>query len=1032
MGQIKMGSAGVTSTEKDISGPLTKTPVGVPAGIIGTSQKGSAFVPKTVGDISDWSAKYGTIDHTRFGPLGAREWLRNAQSLTYLKILGVGDGRTRSTSTGRVTSAGFTVGEELPSTTGALTSNPYANTGGELGRTYFLGAFMSESAGSFCFSEAGLQGSSAPFNNVSASLPVIRGVLFAPSGVVMSLSSSAGGTPPTSTTVGGIGTAVGHTIGSVVLTQNGRPKQEFVLFLNGHKGTDVKYPNVITASFDPLSSNHISKVLNTDPFKIQEAGHYLYATWDIHSSLAAVTGTGVVRDAEGAGSATSSSPGKERCAFIVSASLPRNSSASDIPNFESFTDRFTHAQSPWVISQRFGGKAVNLFRLHAIDDGSGNSVRFKVTISNLTPSSDPLYRFGSFDIQLREWTDRDTDVKPIAKESYSGVNLDPTSDRYIGKVIGDLNTYFDFDREESEQKLVIEGEFENRSNLVRVEVHSDVVNGFVSPDALPVGFRGVDHLVTSGTNVFPDLVVSDTTPLNSASYSVLQRLVTPPLPLRRKITTASEWSTKEQVDSKFTWGVQFEHPMTLAKKNESVLPNQSLKSFAKFFPNYPFTGDANFITGSNDGQSDHATLGILDSDRFCNNVFTLENVQVVTGSNGLADRTKWHKAVYCRNGAVGSTETSQLGTDSSKVRGFTVSDLTSPGAKSYAKFTFLLQGGFDGTNIFDEDESLINNEAVAADMISANNRSDKPEEGPNVRAYIKALDVMKNTSEVDVQILAIPGLREPVVTDALIGAVEERFDALAILDIEQVDENGDDVTSDSTVISVTNTIDTLKNRALDSSFGAAYFSDQLYTAPNNTNVFVPPSVVALGAISYNDKEAHPWYAPAGFARGALPDHVLEPRVQLNKDAMDMLYDANVNPIVAFPGAPKGGLDPKGGVVIWGQRTLQVAASALDRVNVRRLLIDIRRQVRDIALTFIFEPNLEATLAKFSAAVNPRLQRIQALAGVDKYKIAIDTSTTTEEDILNNTLKGKIWLQPTKTIEFVSLDFTVTNNIALQK
>lgn len=138
--------------------------------------------------------------------------------------------------------------------------------------------------------------------------------------------------------------------------------------------------------------------------------------------------------------------------------------------------------------------------------------------------------------------------------------------------------------------------------------------------------------------------------------------------------------------------------------------------------------------------------------------------------------------------------------------------------------------------------------------------------------------------------------------------------------------------------------------------------------------------------------------------------------------------SNINPLVAFPGNAQGGTNPKGGVIVWGQKTLQAAASALDRVNVRRLLIEIRRQVRDVAMSVIFEPNRDATLAQFSAKVTPRLQRIQKLAGLQRFKVVIDSSTTSQQDIENNTIRGKIFVQPTKTIEYVSLDFVVTNNI----
>jgi len=164
--------------------------------------------------------------------------------------------------------------------------------------------------------------------------------------------------------------------------------------------------------------------------------------------------------------------------------------------------------------------------------------------------------------------------------------------------------------------------------------------------------------------------------------------------------------------------------------------------------------------------------------------------------------------------------------------------------------------------------------------------------------------------------------------------------------------------------------------------------------------------------------AYPWFAPAGFTRGALKD-VIESQVKLSRNNLDALYDADINPITSFPDTD--------GTVIFGQKTLLAAASSLDRVNVRRLLIDIRRKVRKIADTFLFEPNRESTLARFSAAVNPVLQRIQQQQGLDRFKVVIDTTTTTQADIENNTVRGKIFLQPTRSVEFISLDFVVTNN-----
>jgi len=1028
MAKLKFGSAGVTAREIDLTGPITQEPIGIPAGVIGTSLKGPAFVPVTVGNLSDWTAKFGKTDGKKFGPLAVREWLRNAQALTYLKVLGVGDGKKRN-SAGDVTNAGFTVGENQPSDQAsnldALGANAYANSGGPPGRTYFLGCFMSESAGSTLFSEAGIQPS------VKA-VPIIRGVLMAPSGVIMRLSSSVPGSGlssdgPSSSLVVTEANAKGTSLGTVFLTKDSIAKQEFVLILNGHKGTDASKPNVITASFDVNSNNYFYETFNTDPFKLQESGHYLYAHWDIHGSLAVLTGSGVIDAASGSGPMG----GYEPSAFIVSGSQSRNAGTSTAPNYENFRDRFGHAVSPWFISQKFGGKAVELFKFHALDDGSEISNKIKFSIENINKSNDPLNKYGTFDVLLRLWDDRDLDKKVIVNEKFSGVTLDPSSDRYIAKVIGDLHAYYDFDRELSSQKLVVEGNYANRSNYVRVEVHPDIENGFTDPAALPMGFRGVSHLVTSGSAPLSTVTPKAVADIMSQVYSFgtgsyLKSSVTPPLPFRSKITTGEEWSVKEQVEKGFYWGVQFEHPETLTKRNGSVLKNGSIESFATFFPQFVI-GEANFATGSNAGQADTAANGILDSDRFCNNVFTLENIQVVTGSSGNADPEKWGKAVYVRSGAPsgGGYLSSNIGaTDSAKTRPFKVDDLADN--KRYAKFTAIMQGGFNGVNIFDENEFEINNLATVADMTAGLGRGLR--EGPSVAAYLKALEIMKNTVNVDIQLLAIPGIREPLVTDTAIQATEERFDALFIMDIEHREDDGDNVRDQDDHPSVTETVSTFRDRSVDSSFAAAYFPDVLYSDPIGVNLFVPPSVVVLGALSLNDAVGHPWFAPAGFTRGALPQDALEARVKLSQNDLDTLYNNSINPLVAFPGAPRSGTNPASGLVVWGQKTLQVAASALDRVNVRRLLIEIRRQVREIANTIIFEPNREATLARFSAAVTPRLQRIQALAGLERFKVVIDSSTTTQDDILNNTLRGKIFVQPTKSIEFVSLDFVVSNNI----
>lgn len=1020
MAQLKFGSAGVTSREIDLSGPVETSPTGIPAGVIGTSVKGPAFVPLTYGNLKDFFAKFGESDSKKFGPIAVAEWLNNATSVTYLRVLGVGDGKKRAAS-GAVTNAGFTVGETQPDSTGMLSSNPYANFYGDLGRTYFLGCFMSESAGSTFFSDAGLQGLNrvtSPGSELDAAVPIVRGVLMAPSGVIIRLSSSHGATPtlsaaPTLTTIGSLsseGSLKGTTLGSITL---GSSKQEFTLLLNGHRGLDSAYPNVLTASFDIGSANFLTKVLNTDPYKIQQAGHYLAAHWDIHTALAVITGTKII-DSGFTSPQGVSRGGKEASVFLLTSSLARNAGSATVPNFESFRDRFSNAKSPWVISQKFGGNPVNLFRFHSLDSGAGVSNRFKITIANIVPSTAANYKYGAFNVVIRAFDDNDIDQKVL--ESFNGVNLDPSSDRYIAKVIGDINAYYDFDRDEASQKLVIEGNYTLRSRHVRVEVSNEVLDMAVDSSALPMGFRGISHLVTSGSVLKTPLTTADEAELAAPEY--IKNVVESPLPFRKTIIDGTGLQAQE--NARYCWGVKFEHTMDLTEQNSGNTPDKSLNYFTSYFPDFATT-DMNFVEGDNTGAPDTSANGILDADRFCNNLFTLEHIKIKTGSNGTVDQPdSWKYAEYVRRGSIPVD-------DVNKFRAVNVSDLAFSQNRRFLKFTMVMQGGFDGVNIFDENEHQINNAAVTADMNDANRGGNR---GPNVSSYLKALEVMKNTVNVDIQLLAIPGIRTPVVTDAALAATEERFDALYIMDMEQVDKDGNLINvTGATKPSVTETIAQHKARNLNTSFAATYFPDVLMRDPSRASntVVVPPSVVVLGALALNDSLGYPWFAPAGLTRGALPT-TLETSIQLKDEDLDALYDEDINPLYAQITQARSGLNPKGGVVVWGQKTLYQAASALDRINVRRLLIDIRRQVREIAQTIIFEPNREATLARFSAAVTPRLQRIQALAGLERFRVIIDSSTTTQADVENNTVRGKIFLQPTKTIEFVSLDFVVANNL----
>ena len=207
-------------------------------------------------------------------------------------------------------------------------------------------------------------------------------------------------------------------------------------------------------------------------------------------------------------------------------------------------------------------------------------------------------------------------------------------------------------------------------------------------------------------------------------------------------------------------------------------------------------------------------------------------------------------------------------------------------------------------------------------------------------------------------------------------------------------------------------------RALDNNYSATYFPDVYMDDPvNNRPVRVPATVAALGALGFNDKVAYPWFAPAGFNRGAL-DNVTNVDVRLSSGDRDTLYDARINPIATFP---------DGGFVIFGQKTMQQGKSALDRVNVRRMLLEVKRLVSLVAKKLIFEQNSPATRSRFVAQVTPLLGLVQAQAGIEQFTVVCDSTNNTQLDVEQNQMNGRIVLVPTRVVEFIAIDFIVTNS-----
>ena len=903
-------------------------------------------------------------------------------------------------------------------------------------RMYFLSAPM--------FQEGGIEyfGQGNANNTANAGNPdILRGVLMFPSGVI----------PGIGTDVNSAGVIDNETTGTKAYDEYGATKDAgglegcvtsdniFRIHLNGFTNTS-NYPAALNCSFDSTSPIYLGKVLNTDPTKIQEKGHYLYAHYPIPTTIASVRGGGATGyqagdakltrgtfDPRAGGFSNASNAGSEH---VIYDSAHASSGGDYTPTYEDWRAKFQHAYTPWIKSQSLGNGRKKLFRFWMLDAGViADHAKVKISIANISKSTDLASDYGSFDVLIR--SAHDTDMEPVVLQQFSGCNLNPSSDRYVARVIGDVNTFYDFEQNAGKQKLVTEGLYPNKSQYVRIEMHSDVENGSIDSTALPLGFAGKHHLVLDGRTLTD----------GSGGYITMKE---PPLPMRHTVSVGT--GPKKVADSRFYWGVQYQDIVNISEQNQSTKVIDLVDNLTKWFP---ALGSYPAWVGDNAGETDaHASI---DADSYQKNEFSLENVLVRTLPTGTSpdvtnavDSTMWHEAIYIRDGKdsnntsgtpVNGDGSSQYvseeqglgGLDKHKdaANGYRYLDASldfgSRASKKYYKFTVPMQGGWDGHDLFDQDKSDMNDLSAFREMDSNTSTFARfgtgGVSGPTTAAFRKGLDILAEKSDVDIQLLATPGLRSAGVTDYAIDKTEDRFDALYLMDTIPYDHDNNRVNASTQETSVTNTVSKLSSRNLDTSFAAAYFPDVVLQDGDN-NVVAPPSVAVLGAMSLNDAVAHPWYAPAGFARGALAT-TLETQVKLNRSNMDSLYDADINPITALPQSGDS-------VVIFGQKTLLQAQSALDRVNVRRLLIDIRRKVRTVANQILFEPNREATLARFSALVNPILGRVQAQQGLDRYKVVIDTTTTTQQDVENNTIRGKIFLQPTRSIEFISLDFVVTN------
>ena len=334
--------------------------------------------------------------------------------------------------------------------------------------------------------------------------------------------------------------------------------------------------------------------------------------------------------------------------------------------------------------------------------------------------------------------------------------------------------------------------------------------------------------------------------------------------------------------------------------------------------------------------------------------------------------------------------------------------------KNIKQYIVPLFGGFDGLDITDL-EPFNNLDIGTADSTSY-----------TYYTLNKTLDIASDSENVEMDMLLMPGITNIELTNKMISVCDERQDSLAIIDLENAFKPVGEYTPPNIgVMSASGVITSARSRNFNSSYAAAYHPWVRVRAKGQSIIAAcPPSVAACGAIARSQALSAPWFAPAGFNRGGIGQlggsagpNVTSLTETLNKANRDDLYQIDINPIARLQGE----------FVIFGQKTLQQTPSALDRINVRRMMIDLKKKIGRIANTILFDQNIQVTWNKFKNKSERVLSKIKAGGGITEYKIILDASTTTPSLQDRNIMYAKIYIKPAKAIEFIAVDFIITRS-----
>jgi len=995
----------------------TQEPVGIPAGLVGTSERGPAFVPRTVGSFADFVTKFGDLNPRFVAPYAADKHLANKNGLTFVRVLGAGGNTTAADmdatrQQGVVKNAGFKISASLVPDSAAH--------GGAQGAVQFLLARHTVT-GSEAYSQLGFTNNDSVFVTSSLESFLVRGVIFASNGTrlqVLSYNENWATTIDDAATVD----PTSRYFKLVISSSDGSS------YASSEGKSGIR---ILTASLDPSDANYFTKILNTDPEKFSTEKHVVYADYAVDAEMAKVNvGTDSVVIASGSAN-TSTTSGDTSLPFLNT--------------FGRFDTRYKTAKTPSFISQPFGKAEYDLFHIESVDDGVYPNSKVKVSILNIKKSANPRYKYATFNLAVRAFDDVDTSPKIL--EQFNNLTLDPESDSYIGKVVGDRKAYFNFDSEDlADRRLIVEGKFQNKSKYIRVVMNEAVEKKLIPEESVPFGHRGFEVLSTnsrlqdnSGSTGFS--AISRLAASTGAASGHILASVVPPMPFRFKVTRGAVSTDAgklqgapggfEIVDARYYWGVKLERNKNILNPNPFNEQNSLALAYTKF---------------SGISQLDAVVTGSSNKDTLHNHKFTL--ARVALGNGSLSDLTSssdihMKEAAYIRNGKPDVSNYNIVDSVTSTER-VTLASLLNNGSSAavfnafsqYAKFTTILQGGFDGVNILDKNAAVMNDRASSTDARTdgiygnvngsfvspgfAYNQNGLGVTNNTINSYRAAADIITDPIASNINVLAVPGQREPLVTDYFADKIKDFALAYYAMDVPYYDANGERIFDGQTGVYTdpNKTADNHESRALNNEYCGSYFPDiTMDDTVNNRRVTVPASVAVVSALSFNDKVSFPWFAPAGFNRASL-DFVTLTTTRVSQPERERLYSVHINPIIKFPNE---------GYVIFSQNTLEQAGSALGSVNVVRMLNDVKRQVIDVGNRIIWENITPALREQLVNQINPILSTVQLRKGVEFFKVTCDSSNNTDTDVNNHKMNCRIILKPTRAVEFIAIDFIITRS-----